>query len=93
MLSGVTIPSAMFTNGIRIVGRTYLTLHVDRGFLYGDLHHKGGALFSLISVAVLLSKKSFAGRAGLSHQPRLGPWTQRRHEHSRWKERLLRQDR
>ena len=44
----------MFTNAVRIVILSWLAVHVDRSFLYGNLHHNGGALFSLISVAALI---------------------------------------
>ena len=55
LLSALTIPIAMFTNAVRIVILSWLTVNVDRGYLYGSLHHSGGALFSLISVAALLA--------------------------------------
>jgi exosortase len=53
-LSILTIPIAMFTNSLRIVTLWFLGTHVDAGFFYGNLHHRGGALFSLISCAALL---------------------------------------
>lgn len=53
-LSVLTIPIAMFTNAVRIVILSWLAVHVDRSFLYGNLHHNGGALFSLISVTALI---------------------------------------
>jgi exosortase len=53
-LSALTIPIAMFTNAVRIVMLSWLAVHVDRGFLYGNLHHRGGPLFSLISVGALI---------------------------------------
>jgi exosortase len=53
-LSALTIPIAIFTNSLRIVTLWYLGTHVDAGFFYGNLHHRGGALFSSISCAVLL---------------------------------------
>ena len=53
-LVALTVPIAIFTNAVRIVTLCWLTLHVDREFLYGDLHRRGGALFSLISVAALM---------------------------------------
>jgi exosortase len=53
-LVALTIPIAMFTDGVRIVILTWLTVHVDRGYLYGSLHHEGGAVFSLISVVALM---------------------------------------
>jgi exosortase len=53
-LSALTIPIAMFTNAVRIVILSGLTVYVDKSYLYGKLHHEGGALFSLISVAALI---------------------------------------
>ncbi len=41
-------------NGIRIASLTLLAMHVDPGFLYGRLHHRGGAVFFLIGLGVLL---------------------------------------
>ena len=72
-LCAVTIPIAMFTNAVRIVTLSWLAIHVDRGFLYGNLHRRGGALFSLISVAILLlalfvlSENRLRGRCSVSH--------------------------
>ena len=54
-LALVTVFIAMFTNAIRIVTLTCLAAYVDPGFLFGNLHHRGGAAFSLISVAILLA--------------------------------------
>jgi exosortase len=53
-LSVLTIFIAMFTNAVRIVTLCWLAVHVDRSYLEGSLHHNGGALFSLISIAVLI---------------------------------------
>lgn len=54
-LSISTVPIAMFTNAIRIVAIWFLGTHVDPGFLYGNLHRNGGILFSLISLAIVMS--------------------------------------
>jgi len=54
-LALVTVFIAMLTNAIRIVTLTCLAAYVDPGFLFGNLHHSGGAAFSLISVAILLA--------------------------------------
>ena len=54
-LSLTALPLAIFTNGIRIVTLSSLAVYVDQSFLYGRLHHEGGALFSLISVILLLA--------------------------------------
>jgi exosortase len=50
----LTLPIAVFTNGIRIVTICYLATHVDMRILDSDLHRRGGILFSLISLAILL---------------------------------------
>jgi exosortase len=71
-LVALTPPIAMFTNGVRIVILSWLTVKVDRGYLYGNLHHEGGALFSLISVVALviaiivLSEDKLSWRRGRS---------------------------
>jgi len=54
-LSLLTVPIAVFTNGIRIFTIWFLGTHVDSGFLSGNLHRQGGILFSLISLSVLLA--------------------------------------
>lgn len=53
-LCALTVPIAMFTNAIRITILSWLSVNVDQSYLYGRLHHEGGALFSLISVMALL---------------------------------------
>jgi exosortase len=40
-------------NGIRIVTLTMLAIYVDPGFLFGKLHHQGGAVFFLIGLFLL----------------------------------------
>ncbi len=54
-LSVLTLPIAVFTNAIRIFTLWWLSAHVDIGFMFGNLHHRGGALFSLISISILLA--------------------------------------
>jgi len=41
-------------NGIRIATLTLLAMNVDPGFLYGRLHHRGGVVFFLIGLVLLL---------------------------------------
>jgi exosortase/archaeosortase family protein len=53
-LTLLTIPIAIFTNAVRIVTIWFLATKVDIGFLYGKLHHRGGILFSLISLSILV---------------------------------------
>lgn len=53
-LSISTVPIAMFTNAVRIVTIWFLGTKVNVGFLYGNLHRRGGILFSLISLSILM---------------------------------------
>lgn len=46
-------PLAVFKNGLRIVTLSLLTIHVDPGFIEGDLHRKGGLVFFCITLAVM----------------------------------------
>ena len=54
-LSILTVPVAMLTNAVRIVTLWFLGTHVDPSFLTGNLHHRGGILFSLISLSILMT--------------------------------------
>jgi exosortase len=49
----LTIPLAIVKNGIRIATLTLLSLHVDPGFLRGNLHRDGGFVFYLLILAIL----------------------------------------
>ena len=49
----ITIPLSILKNAIRIVTLTMLATHVDPGFLNGRLHHEGGFVFYLISLALV----------------------------------------
>ena len=53
-LSVMTVPAAVLSNAVRIATIWYLATHVDPDFMYGNLHHNGGILFSLISLSILL---------------------------------------
>ena len=44
----------LLKNGIRIAALTLLANYVDPDFLYGKLHHRGGIVFFLIGLALLL---------------------------------------
>jgi exosortase len=44
----------LIKNGIRIATLTLLANYVNPGFLYGDLHHKGGVVFFLIGLVLLI---------------------------------------
>ena len=49
----VVIPLSIIKNAIRIVTLTMLATHVDPSFLTGRLHHEGGFVFYLISLALV----------------------------------------
>jgi len=48
------IPLSIFKNGIRIFTISMLGTRVDPGFLHGNLHRKGGILFFLLALSVVL---------------------------------------
>ena len=50
----LTIPVAIFKNAVRIVTLSFLGVYVDRGWLDSSLHRRGGALFALVGLAILL---------------------------------------
>jgi exosortase len=47
------LPMMIVKNGIRITGLCLLAMHVDPGFLTGQLHHDGGIVFFLLALALL----------------------------------------
>lgn len=49
----LVIPLSILKNGIRIAALTTLAIRVDPGFLTGTLHHQGGFVFFLITLALL----------------------------------------
>lgn len=64
-------PLAVFKNGVRIVTLCLLTLYVDKGFIQGSLHTRGGAVFFGLALAMLLPillglRKLEAKRVGTS---------------------------
>lgn len=44
------IPTAIFKNGLRIATLTILSVYVNPGFLYGNLHTRGGIVFFIIAL-------------------------------------------
>jgi len=49
----MVFPLAVVKNGIRIVTLTLLSIYVDPGFLYGNLHREGGFVFFLLALLLL----------------------------------------
>jgi exosortase len=47
------IPATVIKNGIRIVALTLLSVHVDPGYLTGELHREGGIAFFLLALGLL----------------------------------------
>jgi exosortase len=57
LLCVVVVPLAVLKNGLRIATLSTLAIYVDPGFLYGNLHRRGGIVFfmlALIPVALLI---------------------------------------
>jgi exosortase len=53
ILCVAVVPTAIFKNGLRIATLSTLSIYVDRGFLYGNLHHRGGIVFFVIALLPL----------------------------------------
>jgi exosortase len=47
------LPLSVIKNGIRIAVLSLLAIHADPGFLTGRLHHEGGIVFFLLTLAML----------------------------------------
>jgi exosortase len=56
-------------NGIRIATLTLLANYVDPDFLYGNLHHRGGVVFFLIGLALLVPVYWLLRRGEEIHAP------------------------
>jgi exosortase len=53
----VVVPLAILKNGLRIMTLSALSIYVDPGFLYGNLHRRGGIVFfalALVPMGILL---------------------------------------
>ncbi|MGH9356954.1 MAG: exosortase/archaeosortase family protein [Terriglobia bacterium] len=48
------VPVAVVKNAIRIATISLLSVYVNRGFLTGSLHHRGGVLFGMLALVILL---------------------------------------
>jgi exosortase len=53
LVSLAAIPLSIAKNGLRIFVLSVLGVYIDRGFLNGRLHHQGGIVFFLLSLASL----------------------------------------
>ena len=53
LLVVAVLPVTILKNGIRIVGLSLLSIHVDPSFLKGQMHREGGVVFFLLALAML----------------------------------------
>jgi len=51
----LTVPIAIVKNAVRIATLSMLGVYVSQDYLHGDLHHRGGPLFSILSLVLLLA--------------------------------------
>ncbi len=65
----LTVPVVVLKNAVRIVTLTLLAMYVDPSFLTGDLHHRGGIVFFLVGLALLLPVVGVLRRGELQKQP------------------------
>jgi exosortase len=54
VLLTAAVPVLVIKNGIRIATLTLLAVHVDPSFLTGPLHHRGGFVFFVLGMLILL---------------------------------------
>src|SRR5947208_9066348 len=71
LVIAATVPLSITKNALRIVTLSMLGTRVDPGFLTGRLHHQGGIVFFMISLAVLVLLLWILRRAE-EHGPPLG---------------------
>jgi len=50
----VIVPLIVLKNGVRIVTLSLLYIYVDEGFMTGNLHQRGGIVFFLMALALLM---------------------------------------
>jgi exosortase len=51
----LTIPIAIFKNAVRIATLSLLGAYVSPDYIHGPLHHRGGPLFSVLSLILLIA--------------------------------------
>ncbi len=75
MLVLLTLPLSLIKNGIRIATLTLLSIYVDPSFLTGSLHQKGGFVFLVLALLMLLPVFLWFERSDNPHKP-LSPATE-----------------
>ena len=58
LLIALVVPIAIFKNSLRIVTVTLLAMYVDRSFIDGKLHHRGGFVFFLLALGLVFGLMS-----------------------------------
>jgi exosortase len=51
----LTVPIAILKNAVRIATLSLLGVYVSQDYLHGNLHHRGGPVFSILSLLLLLT--------------------------------------
>jgi exosortase len=54
LLAAAVFPIGIMRNGLRIYVLSMLATYVDEGWLEGNLHHRGGVVFFLLGLALIL---------------------------------------
>jgi len=62
LLIALVVPIAIFKNAMRIVILSLLAIYVDRSFIEGNLHYKGGFVFFLLALGLVLGLMSLLRR-------------------------------
>jgi exosortase len=76
LLALAVLPIGIFRNGLRIFVLSMLGTYVDEGWLEGNLHHRGGAVFFVLGLALivwLLWYLRHRERKSLAAGPRIRP--------------------
>jgi len=55
LLVVLVLPLCLIRNGFRIVSVSLLTIYVDPGIIDGPLHHRGGPVYFILSLGVLVA--------------------------------------
>jgi len=55
LLVVLVLPLCLIRNGFRIVSVSWLTINVDPGIIDGPLHHRGGPVYFILSLGVLVA--------------------------------------
>ena len=62
LLIALVVPIAIFKNAMRIVTLSLLAMYVDRSFIDGKLHHRGGFVFFLLALGLVFGLMSLLRR-------------------------------